>query len=78
MSLFPRYPTCMEAGELPAVARRMYLMKESWRSANFGGVDGLMVQNMAKTLNFSAKIIIPRGIDFGFRATNGTFFGEFW
>lgn len=76
LSLFPRYPTCMEAHELPEVARAMYLMKESWRSANFGGVDGLMVQSMAKTLNFSADIVVPTGIDFGFRADNGTFFGR--
>lgn len=77
LSLFPRYPTCIELNDLPEVFRGMYLMKESWRSMGFGGVDGLVVQNMAKTMNFSADIVVPNGIDFGFRAPNGTFVGEF-
>lgn len=53
-------------------------MKDAWRSDGFGGVDGIMVQNAAKTLNFSANVIKPIGIDFGFKAPNGTFFGEFF
>lgn len=77
VSLFPRYPTCIKANELPEVFRRMYLMTESWRSMDFGGVDGLMVQNMAKIMNFSADVIVPVGIDFGYRSPNGTFFGKF-
>lgn len=76
VSLFPRYPTCLKAQDLPTVFRGMYLMSESWRSNDFGGVDGLMVQNMAKIMNFSADVIVPVGIDFGYRASNGTFFGK--
>lgn len=76
VSLFRRYPTSLKANELPAVFHGSYLMKDSWRANGYGGVDGIMLSNVAKTLNFEAIVVEPRGIDFGYKSTNGTFLGE--
>lgn len=76
VSLFRRYPTSLKANELPAVFHGSYLMKDSWRANGYGGVDGIMLSNVAKTLNFEPIVVEPNGIDFGFKSTNGTFFGK--
>lgn len=78
VSLFRRYPTSLQLNELPEVFRGSYLMNDNWRSKGYGGVDGIMLTNIAKTLNFTPVIVEPIGIDFGFRATNGTYLGNFY
>lgn len=78
ISLFRRYPTCLMTDELPPIFRTSYFMKETWRSSGYGGVDGITLANMAKALNFSAEIVTPDGIDFGYRMQNGTFAGYYF
>lgn len=75
ISLFRRYPTCLKSDELPSVFRTSYFMNEIWRTENYGGVDGITLANIAKSLNFTAEIVTPDGIDFGYKLTNGTFVG---
>lgn len=76
VSLFRRYPTSLQGHELPKVFRSSYLMRDSWRSDGYGGMDGIMLANVAKTLNFTAIVVTPIGIDFGYKASNGTFLGK--
>lgn len=76
VTIFRRYPTSLRSYELPAAFLHSYLMKEIWRSDGYSGVDGIMLQNAAKSLNFTAINIPQIGIDFGYKASNGTFVGE--
>lgn len=76
VSIFRRYPTSMSIDELPKSMASSYLMNDIWRSDGYSGVDGLMLANAAKTLNFTASIIPQVGIDFGWKAPNGSFVGK--
>lgn len=78
VTIFRRYPTSLRAYELPAAFRESYLMNEIWRSDGYSGVDGIMLQNAAKAMNFTTVNIPQIGIDFGYKASNGTFVGEKW
>lgn len=76
VTIFWRYPTSPRIDELPAAFRQSYLTKEVWRSAGYSGVDGIMLQNAAKSLNFTTVNIPQIGIDFGYKSANGTFVGK--
>lgn len=76
ISLFSRFPTCIKFHSLPKTHQNSYLMKDAWRASGFGGVDGLLLQNAAKTLNFSTNLFHKIGVDFGYKASNGTSFGK--
>lgn len=53
-------------------------MKEAWRSDGYGGIDGIMLANAAKSMNFTTINVPQVGIDFGYKVSNGTFVGESW
>lgn len=77
VSLFRRYPTSIKLEELPEVFRDSYLMKDIGLSRGYSGVDGIMLSNIAKALNFTPVVVLPKEVDFGFKAANGTFVGNF-
>lgn len=76
VTIFRRYPTALKARELPEPFVKSYLMEDIWRSDGYGGVDGIMLSNAAKTLNFTAINVPELGSDFGYKADNGTFVGS--
>lgn len=76
VTMFRRYPTALKVDELPESFSGSYLMNDIWRSDGYTGVDGLMLSCAAKTLNFTAINIPQLGIDFGWKANNGTFVGK--
>lgn len=75
ISMFPRYPTALEPEEMPDIFLTSYFMKVLNESRGYGGIDGLLLGNMAIKLNFSAVIVAPNGSDFGYRLSNGIFIG---
>lgn len=76
MNIFQRYPTAIKVDEFPIAFVDSYLMHDVWRADGYGGVDGFMLANVAKMLNFSAVNIQQIGIDFGYKSTNGSFLGR--
>lgn len=76
VTIFRRDPTSLKSDEFPLPFRGSYLMKDTWRSDDYSGVDGIMLANAAKTMNFTTLNIPQIGIDFGYKADNGTFVGE--
>lgn len=76
VTIFRRYPTSLKAFELPKVFHDSYLMKETWRSDGYSGVDGIMLSNAAISMNFTAVNIQQIGIDFGYKIPNGSFVGK--
>lgn len=75
VSMFPRYPTALVPEEIPDVFLSSYFMKILDESGGYGGIDGLLLGNMARALNFSAVVIAPNGSDFGYRLNTGIFIG---
>lgn len=75
VTIFRRFPTALQINELPRAFVGSYLMKDIARSNGYGGVDGIILANAAKTMNFTTMNIPQIGIDFGFKADNGTFVG---
>lgn len=76
VTIFPRYPTALKNTDLPKVFRESYISKETWRADNYSGVDGIMLANAAKFLNFTTKNIPQIGIDFGYKDYSGQFVGN--
>lgn len=76
INIFPRYPTAVKADELPTPFVNSYLMNDVWRADGYGGVDGFLLANAAKMLNFTVVNIPQIGIDYGFKSGNGTFVGK--
>lgn len=76
INIFPRYPTAVKADELPTPFVNSYLMNDIWRADGYGGVDGFLLANAAKMLNFTTVNIPQIGIDYGFKSGNGTFVGK--
>lgn len=77
VSIFERYPTALRASDLPKSFLSSYFSDGMKQSNGFNGFDGLILGNLAKTLNFRVDIIKPIGSDFGYMADNGTFIGEY-
>lgn len=75
ISIFERYPTALLAKDLPSSFLSSYFSEGMKVSQGFNGFDGLILGNMAKTLNFRVNVIKPRESDFGYQADNGTFIG---
>lgn len=75
VSMFPRYPTALVPEEIPDVFLSSYFMKILDESGGYGGIDGLLLGNMARALNFSAVVVAPNGSDFGYRLNTGKFIG---
>lgn len=76
VSFFPRYPTAIKANELPQPFLRTYFMNIINESGNYSGLDGIVLGNMARILNFLPLINTPTGSDFGYKLSNGTFIGK--
>lgn len=76
VSMFPRYPTALIQKEIPKTLFTTYFMNVFNDSRGFGGIDGLLLGNLARNLNFSADIVEPIGADFGYRIVNETFVGK--
>lgn len=77
VSMFPRYPTALTVDEIPDVFLSSYFMDILKDSCGYGGVDGLILGNMARALNFTAVVVTPNGSDFGYRQGNGAFIGKY-
>lgn len=75
ISMFPRYPTALMPDEIPDVFLTSYFMNILNDSGGYGGIDGLILGNMARSLNFSTVVIAPNGSDFGYRLSNAVFIG---
>lgn len=78
VSMFARYPTALLPEEIPSVFLSTYFMDILEESRGYGGIDGLILGNMARSLNFSALVISPNDSDFGYRLSNGIFIGMFF
>lgn len=76
VSFFPRYPTALKSEDLPKSFMSTYFMNIIEDSRNYSGLDGIVLGNMARILNFSPVITTPNGSDFGYRLLNGTFIGR--
>lgn len=77
VSIFHRYPTALLASELPDSFLKSYFSDGMKLTNGINGFDGLILGNMAKSLNFRVDIKKPIGSDFGYKADNGTFIGAF-
>lgn len=59
MTIFERYPTMVKAAELPK-----YFMgtqfAEGIKYSGYGGIDGVILGNLASLMNFTVKIIQPQ------------------
>lgn len=76
VSFFPRYPTAIKAKELPKPFLNTYFMNILKESGDYSGLDGIVLGNMARILNFIPLINTPNGSDFGYKLSNGTFIGK--
>ena len=75
-SIFPRNPTAIKSKELPLSFRKSILGSTLRQSHDYGGLDGLVLGNLAKALNFDSKLIVSfDGTDYGYALPNGTFTG---
>lgn len=77
VSIFERYPTALQYENIPKIFLRSYFMNTVEESKGFGGLDGIVLGNMAKGLNFTVIPVFPRIHDFGYKLKNGTFVGEY-
>lgn len=77
VTIFRRDPTALKSYEFPKPFRSSYLMKDAWRADEYSGVDGIMLANAAKSMNFTTVNVPQIGIDFGFKSSNGTFVGKY-
>lgn len=75
ISFFWRYPTSMMLNELSKASQSSSLLKDSWRSNNFSGIDGILLASVVKAFNFTPILIKPDGAEFGYKISNGQFLG---
>lgn len=67
----------MMLDELSIASQGSSVMKDSWRSNNFSGIDGIMLASVVKSFNFTPILIKPDGADFGYKGSDGQFLGNF-
>uniref|UniRef100_A0A182PP96 Ionotropic glutamate receptor C-terminal domain-containing protein n=1 Tax=Anopheles epiroticus TaxID=199890 RepID=A0A182PP96_9DIPT len=77
-TVFPRNPTLLPWGNLPEPFRRIRYVQQSVQASNgSGGLDGMMLGNLAVALNFTAETTdASDGQEYGYRLRNGTFVGS--
>lgn len=73
--LFVRYPTLVPIEDLPPIFLQSYYASGLKYSSGYGGFDGMLVGNLAGTLNF--KSITIKCDRYGDKLANNTFSGEF-
>lgn len=76
VSMFHRYPTAVDQTKqkLPRSILASYFSDAFQYSHNFGGIDGLVLGNVAWILNFTI-IIKDSNNHYGDRTSNGSFVG---
>lgn len=76
ISFFRRYPTSIYLNELSQAVQNSRILKDSWRVANFTGIDGFMLSSFVEKFNFTPILSKPREGDFGYRDQDGRFLGN--
>lgn len=76
VSFFRRYPTSIYLNELSHAVQNSRILKDSWRVANFTGIDGFMLLSFVEKFNFTPILSKPRDGDFGYRDQDGRFLGN--
>lgn len=76
ISMFHRYPTAVDQRQqkLPEPLLKSYFSQGIRRANGFGGFDGVVLGNMAISINFTT-IIVNTKEDYGYRIQNGSFVG---
>lgn len=77
VSMFERYPTALKMENIPKIFLTSYFMNTLAKSNGYGGLDGIVLGNLAKAMNFTAIISTPMHSDFGYKLNNGSFVGTF-
>lgn len=77
VSMFERYPTALKMENIPKIFLSSYFMNTLVESNGYGGLDGIVLGNLAKAMNFTAIISTPMHSDFGYKLNNGSFVGTF-
>uniref|UniRef100_A0A8W7PCU9 Ionotropic glutamate receptor C-terminal domain-containing protein n=1 Tax=Anopheles coluzzii TaxID=1518534 RepID=A0A8W7PCU9_ANOCL len=77
-TVFPRNPTLLPWDSLPASFREVHYVQQSVRASNgSGGLDGMLLGNLAVALNFTAETMdASDGQEYGYRLKNHTFVGS--
>lgn len=74
VKLFQRTPTSMK--DLPESFLSTFLHKDIIRTEDWGGIDGFILGNLARILNFTLRISAASdGQEYGSKMSNGTFSG---
>lgn len=76
VSIYYRYPTALREEEFPKVLLKSYIMKD-FHDYKFGGLDGIIMANVAKIFNFTVNQVTPTATPYGLKLPNNTFIGEF-
>lgn len=76
VSIFYRSPSVMREEELPKILLKSYVTKDFCKY-RFGGFDGIFLTTMVSALNFTARIVTPQTLDYGYKLPNNTYDGEF-
>lgn len=76
VSIFHRYPSALNEEEIPELLHHSYFMKGHHKYL-YGGMNGILLTNVAAIINFTAKIITPEISDYGYKQRNNTYVGEF-
>lgn len=72
-TVFERYPTMV--ADVPPAFGRSYIAA-GMHETGYGGIDGLILGNLAKYLNFTTIIMNPNSVDnYGDKKMNGSFTG---
>lgn len=76
VSMFERYPTAIRSRQTPKIFLDSYFMNTIDDSKGFGGLDGIVLGNLARVFNFTTIIIPPNRGDYGYKLRNGSFVGS--
>lgn len=74
--MFERYPTALRKENIPKTFLNSYFMNSIEESNGYGGLDGIVMGNLAKAMNFTAITVTPEHNDFGYKLNNGSFVGN--
>lgn len=72
--IFVRYPTLVPIKDLPPIFLQSYYAAGLKHSSGYGGLDGMLVGNLAEALNF--KLITIKSDRYGDKLANNTFSGR--
>ncbi|XP_053678329.1 uncharacterized protein LOC128728682 [Anopheles nili] len=77
-TVFTRNPTLLPWGNLPESFRNVRYVQQAILASNgSGGLDGMLLGNLASAMNFTAETMdASDGLEYGFRTRNNTFVGS--